>query len=107
MKPTKEGKRFLLATLLIAVAAANTGNNLIYLILAMMISIFVISVVVLNLNLRGLIFGFAITQPIFAKSRSVMKVSLSNKKNFMPSYSIHITSPEGIEGQCTIPYVPS
>lgn len=107
MKPTKEGKRFLLATLLIAVAAINTGNNLIYLVLAMMLSILVISIAVLDLNLRGLVLGLSIIQPVFAKSRSLLKVSLLNKKKFMPSYSIHVTFPEGIEGQCTVPHVSS
>lgn len=107
MRPTKEGKRFLLATLLIAVAAINTGNNLIYLVLAMMLSILVISIAVLDLNLRGLVPGLSIIQPVFAKSRSLLKVSLLNKKKFMPSYSIHVTFPEGIEGQCTVPHVSS
>jgi len=107
MRPTKEGKRFLLATFLIAVAAVNTGNNLIYLILAMMFSILVISVAVLNLNLRGLVFGFSITQPIFAKNRVVIKISLSNRKKIIPSYSIRVNPQEGIEGQGIIPYVSS
>lgn len=105
MRPTKEGKRFLLATLLIAVAAANTGNNLIYLILAMMLSILVISIAVLNLNLRGSALGFSIAQPVFAKSRTGFSVSLSNRKKFIPSYSIHVTFPEGIEGECIIPRI--
>ena len=58
MRPTKEGKRFLLATLLIAVAAFNTGNNLIFLILAMMLSMILLSVVILRYNLKGLTLAF-------------------------------------------------
>lgn len=105
MKPTKEGKRFLLATALIAVAAFNTGNNLIYLILAMMLSILVISVAALNLNLLGLALGFSIAQPVFAKSATGFKASLSNRKKIIPSYSIRATFPEGMEGECVMPYV--
>jgi len=40
---TSEGTRFLLFTIGIGVAAVNTGNNLFYLLLAMMLSVVVIS----------------------------------------------------------------
>ncbi|MDP2277773.1 MAG: DUF58 domain-containing protein, partial [Nitrospirota bacterium] len=43
---------------------------------------------------------------VFVKNRAVFKVSLSNKKKLMPSYSIHVTIPKGIAGQCIVPYVP-
>ncbi|MDP3110544.1 MAG: DUF58 domain-containing protein [Thermodesulfovibrionales bacterium] len=107
MRPTKEGKRFLLATLLIAVAAANTGNNLIYLILAMMLSILVISIIVLKINLRGLVLSFSVKYPVFANSGTIMKVSLFSRKKMIPSFSVHVNLPEGIAGQCIIPHIPS
>lgn len=106
MRPTKEGIRFLLATLLIAVAAFNTGNNLIFLILAMMLSMILLSVVILRYNLKGLTLAFSTVHPVFVKNRAVFKISLSNKKKLMPSYSIHVTIPKGIAGQCVMPYVP-
>jgi uncharacterized protein (DUF58 family) len=105
VKPTKEGKRFILATLLIVMAAVNTGNNLIYLILAMMFSILLIAVVVLSLNLKNLIPSISVVQPVFAKSRSILKVSLLNRKMSIPSYSIHINPPDGIKGHSIIPHV--
>ena len=40
---TPEGLQFLLFTLAVSVAAVNTGNNLFYLLLAMMLSIILIS----------------------------------------------------------------
>lgn len=107
VRPTKEGKRFLLATLLIAVAAANTGNNLIYLILAMMLSILVISIIVLKINLRGLVLSFSVRYPVFANSGTIMKVSLFSRKKMIPSFSVHVNLPEGIAGQCIIPHIPS
>jgi hypothetical protein len=54
MKLTREGKRFLLATILLTFAAFNTGNNLIYMILAMMFSIVIISAAALIINMKGL-----------------------------------------------------
>lgn len=106
MRPTREGKRFILATFLIAVAAFNTGNNLIFLILAMMLSMILLSVVILRYNLKGLALSFSVAQPVFVKARALFKVSLSNKKKLMPSYSIHVAIPDGITGQCVVPYIP-
>lgn len=40
---TTEGVRFLLLTLAVGIAAVNTGNNLFYLLLAMMLSLIVLS----------------------------------------------------------------
>jgi len=106
MRPTREGIRFLLATLLIAVAAFNTGNNLIFLILALMLSLLALSILILRQNLKGLTLSISAAQPVFAKVRAVFNVSLSNRKKFIPSYSIRITIPEGLAGQCLMPYIP-
>ena len=43
IRPTSEGTKFLLFTFGIGLAAINTGNNLFYLLLAMMLSLIVIS----------------------------------------------------------------
>jgi hypothetical protein len=40
---TKEGLSFVLFSLAVGVAAVNTGNNLLYLILAMMLSLIIVS----------------------------------------------------------------
>lgn len=107
MRPTREGKRFLLATFLIAVAAVNTGNNLIYLILSMMLSILTISLAVLSLNLRGLTLSVSVQHPIFVRGRAIFKISISNRKRLLPSYSIRVHLPEGIKGAGYMPYISS
>ncbi|MBK9998607.1 MAG: hypothetical protein IPO99_16120 [Nitrospira sp.] len=43
IRVTTEGIRFLLLTLAVGIAAVNTGNNLFYLLLAMMLSLVVLS----------------------------------------------------------------
>jgi uncharacterized protein (DUF58 family) len=104
-KTTKEFRRSVLATFLILIAALNTGNNLIYLILSMMFSLFVISLAVLFINLKRLRLNISVSKPAFARSASGINVSLSNLKKFIPSYSIKIVFPEGIQGSCAIPYI--
>lgn len=95
LTPTREGKRFLLVTLLIAMAAFNTGNNLIYLILAMMLSIFSVSVIVLGINLGGLDLRVSVLQPVFAKQAARLNIFITNAKKFVPSYSLKIHPPHG------------
>ncbi len=104
MRPTKEGKKFLLAIALIAVAAVNTGNNLIYLVLSLMLSVIVISVVGLRLNLRGLSLDASIEGPVFAKEEAIPNLSLTNKKRLLPSYSLRVELPPGMKGKGFIPY---
>ncbi len=107
MRPTREGKRFILATFLIAVAAVNTGNNLIYLVLAMMLSIVAISIGALHINLNGISVSITAAHPIFVKTGSRLRISIYNKKRFAPSYSIRLLFPENIVGSCLIPHVPA
>ncbi len=105
MKLTREGKRFLLATLLLGVAAYNTGNNLIYLILALMLSLLAISLTVLFLNLRGLSLSARLVGPVFAGESAVLEVTIENRKRLLPSYSLNVKFPEGMSGGAKIPYV--
>ncbi|MCE5194222.1 MAG: DUF58 domain-containing protein [Nitrospiraceae bacterium] len=107
MKPTREGKRFLLAALLIAVAAVNTGNNLIYLIFGMMLGILAVSVLLLIINLKGLAVILSATQPVFANNSSNISISINNRKKLIPSYSIRIIFPKNIEGDCLMPFIPA
>jgi uncharacterized protein (DUF58 family) len=90
MKTTREGRRFVLAAFLIAVAAVNTGNNLIYLILALMCSVTVLSVVLLKINLHGLAVEVSFDGPVFAKEPAYASVVIRNRKRFVPSYSFRI-----------------
>ncbi|MEQ9319041.1 MAG: hypothetical protein RIF41_07760, partial [Polyangiaceae bacterium] len=54
LKFTREGKYFLGITLGVGFAAINTGNNLLYLLLGMMLSLIIVSGVMSELSLRTL-----------------------------------------------------
>jgi len=107
MNVTREGKRFILATLLTALAAFNTGNNLIYLIFSMMCSILVISVVVLKINLKGLTLRVSPEYPVFAKVPAVVEIAAANKKRRLPSYSVKVSLPEALGGEAYFSKVPA
>ncbi len=93
MKSSREGKRFYLATFLIVIAALNTGNNLIYLILAMMLSIFLLSILILKINMSGLVLKVFQREHIFANNPSNLEITLTNNKRGISSYSINISIP--------------
>ena len=90
MKTTREGKRFVIATFLIAVAAVNTGNNLIYLILSLLLSFVLLSVVLLKINLRALSLEVSACRPIFACEETSLDLGVLNNKKFISAYSINI-----------------
>jgi uncharacterized protein (DUF58 family) len=92
MKITREGKRFLLATVLIAVAAVNTGNNLIYLIFSLMLSFILLAVALLRINLRGLSLEVSIDHPVFAGEETYAFFTILNRKKLLPSYSIRVAA---------------
>ncbi len=89
MKLTREGKRFLLAAVLIAVAAVNTGNNLIYLILSLMLSFLVLSYLILRLNLAKLVLEVSPAGSVYAGERVSVELFIHNKKK-IPVYSVII-----------------
>jgi len=105
MKATREGKRFILATLLIAVAAVNTGNNLIYLILSLMLSFMVLSVLLLRINLSGLSLEVSAGRPVFAGEEAPLSLTIRNSRRRLPVYSIHISAP-GAERPVYCPVIP-
>lgn len=92
MKATREGKRFILAAFLIGIAAINTGNNLIYLILSLMLSFILLSIVILRINLSGILLDVSVIPPVFAGEQSSALFSLKNSKRLLPAYSVTILS---------------
>jgi uncharacterized protein (DUF58 family) len=90
MKTTREGKRFVIASFLIAVAAVNTGNNLIYLILSLMLAIVFLSLLLLKINLSGLSISVSIDLPVYAGDETPTTVLIDNTRGFIPAYSVHV-----------------
>ncbi|HJT21454.1 MAG TPA: DUF58 domain-containing protein [Nitrospira sp.] len=87
---TSEGKRFLLFTLAIGVAAMNTGNNLFYLLLAMMLSLIVISGFLSEHCLRRLSFHRHVPDLIMANQPATVSLSVTNRNRRVPSFSLRL-----------------
>jgi uncharacterized protein (DUF58 family) len=90
LRLTREGRLFLAITLAIGLAAVNTGNNLLYLVLGWLLSLIVASGALSNLTLRRLRVGRRAPPRIFAGRPFLMEVWLENRKKRLASYSIEI-----------------
>ena len=91
MKLTKEGRRLVIAAVLISITAFNTGNNLIYLVLSLLLSIIFISIILLKNNMKSLSLNVIQNKPIFANTPSEILLKLKNMKGFY-TYSIKVIS---------------
>lgn len=87
---TKEGKFFTFVSFGVGVAAINTGNNLLYLVLGLMLSLIVLSGVLSEVALRGLTFRRRLPRRAFAGSSLLVEIEVQNNKTWAPSYSVEV-----------------
>lgn len=90
LKFTREGKYFVALALGIGFAAINTGNNLLFLVLGMMLALIVGSGVLSELTLRSLTVTRHSPERIFAGKPFLMGIGLANQKRRLPSFSIEV-----------------
>lgn len=87
---TREGGVYVFGTLLIALAAINTGNNLLFLILACLISIILMSGILSSISLSGVALRLELPEHIFAGQTVRAVVHLYNEKVTLPSFSLRV-----------------
>ncbi len=90
LKFTREGKYYLGITLGVGFAAINTGNNLLYLLLGMLLSLIVVSGVMSELSLRDL--SVTRRMPLRAQvgRAHLVEIEVYNHKKRVPSYAIEV-----------------
>jgi uncharacterized protein (DUF58 family) len=87
---TRAGMVYVLVTLVIGIAALNTGNNLLYIIVAAMLAAILASGVVSALVLRGLSLEVGLPEHMFAGRPVMGQIVLRNPRRFLPSFSIRV-----------------
>lgn len=98
LRITKVGLWFLIFLVIILLAATNTGNNGLYLVLAMMGGTFVVAHVVAGINVRGLELGLAEQGEIFANQLTHLSVRIVNRSRWLPRWMLILAiEPEDIE----------
>lgn len=85
---TRAGGIYVILVLVIGVAALNTGNNLLYIIVATMLAAIAASGIASTVCLKGLQLELKIPEHIFAGVEVQGTICVSNPRRFLPSLSI-------------------
>jgi uncharacterized protein (DUF58 family) len=86
----REGWIFIGGIVLVALAAINTGNNLLFLILACLIASILMSGILSSLTLAGVELNLQLPEHIFAGQTVRGTVELKNEKQTLPSFSLRV-----------------
>ena len=87
---TREGWIYIAGVVLVSLAAINTGNNLLFLILACLISSILMSGVLSSVTLAGVEMRLSLPEHIFAGQSVRASLELKNEKLTLPSFSLRV-----------------
>lgn len=90
---TREGSGFIFLIFGVGLGAINTGNNLLYLVLAMCCSLVAVSGVLSELALKKVTLSVRFKEGIYAEEPSSITFILKNNKKTIPSYSLTVDFP--------------
>ncbi len=88
---TRDGTIYLAAVFILVLAAVNTGNNLLFLILACLLAGILVSGVLSRVVLTGVDLKFDLPEHIFAEQPVLAEIELRNEKQAWPSFSLLVT----------------
>ncbi len=90
LKFTREGKFFIGITVGVGFAAVNTGNNLLYLMLGLLLALIVVSGVMSELSLRELTVVRRLPMRAQVGRPHLVEIEVFNHKGRVPSYAIEV-----------------
>jgi uncharacterized protein (DUF58 family) len=89
---TREGAVYLMVIAVIVVAALNTGNNLLFIILASLLAGILVSGILSKIVLSDLELEFVLPDHLFAGQPMISRLTLQNLKWFLPSFSVTVAA---------------
>ncbi len=97
---TREGRAFLLVTIGVGLAAVNTANNLLYLVLGLLLSLLLVSGVLSDLALWKLRMRRKLPAKMFAGKVALIEMTAQNDKRWLASISVEaVDQLDGAEAQ--------
>ena len=102
-KVTREGVVYLGGILVVALAALNTGNNLLFMVLACLLAGMLISGLLSRVVLGGVEVRLELPEHIFARRTILAIAELYNGKQMMPSFSVSLASDVANSGKSKSP----
>lgn len=91
---TREGVIYLVLTLVIGVAALNTGNNLLFIIVSTMLAAVIVSGIASAIVLLGIELDVVVPDHLFAGSVALARIVLRNRNRVVPSLSVSVVAPK-------------
>lgn len=101
---TREGLGFILLLFGVGLGAINTGNNLLYLVLAMCCSFIAVSGLLSELSFKNLSVNAKGPAHLYCNETGTLDFKITNKKVWAPSFSIHIELSS--DGRCSLEQPP-
>ena len=89
---TRAGIVYVLVTLVIGIAALNTGNNLLYIVVAAMLAAILVSGMASAWVLRWLELDVRLPEHVFAGRAVLGRIVLHNPRRYLPSFSVRVVS---------------
>jgi len=89
-KLTREGLVYLAGVFVVALAALNTGNNLLFMVLASLLAGIIVSGVLSRIVLTGVELKLELPEHVFAEQPLLAIVELRNEKQSLPSFSLRV-----------------
>jgi len=87
---TRAGLIYILISVVIGIAAINTGNNLLYVVVAALLSAILVSGIASALVLRNLELDVHLPEHVFAGSPMLARLLLTNNSSWLPSFSVRV-----------------
>jgi uncharacterized protein (DUF58 family) len=87
---TREGIVYLAGIFIVLLAALNTGNNLLFLVLGCMLAGIVLSGILSRITLRGVELHLELPEHVFAGEPAPAVVELTNLKRIFPSFALRV-----------------
>jgi len=89
-KLTREGVVYVIGVFVIALAALNTGNNLLFMVLASMLAGIIVSGILSSIVLTGIGLKLELPEHIFAEKPVLATLEIVNEKLTLPSFSLRV-----------------
>jgi len=96
---TREGVAYFLIIMVIAIAGLNTGNNLLFIILANLLAGILLSGILSAIVLAQLELDFALPEHVFAERPLISRLTVLNHKWVFPSFSLTLSARDSRKGK--------
>jgi uncharacterized protein (DUF58 family) len=94
LRPTRDGWWCLGAAVGLGFAAVNTGNNLLYLLVSLLLALIIVSGILSEQSMRRLRIRAVLPEEIYATRPARLGACVLNRKRWLPSYSVALEAGE-------------